>query len=354
VLGGVVMYEIKNASFFQVILGKFSYIFDRSRVYMVYINDKETFELKAILYTEEWGSNDKSIIAMGSTAMWWRLEGFPTQYKRWGYWEKESFPFDVVTQAIEQVRRFDPRHADFLSVDEDSIREVIDRQTGFKFFRSGRQFGQVNLWYANNFGNMPNTPMFGKGALSRVDWQIGKDTYTLLVLTPELSPVGSSLFVFTKDQSQADALLRRVETAQQLYDLFRREQVPGAFLVVHAIGGLKKATDTTTVSTSDGAKTATVEIGTTGGIAFATIGPVTHENVTLARNLFAMLGRNGIKALGFHYGTKVNKGNSVNYYLSLLYLATAPSDKVLDVWGLDVGELDRAGFPNPAWIESLP
>lgn len=342
-LGGMVGLEVEQASILQWLTAEFRYTVDRSRLYLVYTKTggAERPQLTQIYYSENWGTTSSDKWAMGASALWNQRPGIvPESYTTWGFWESYDSPFQQATRALESARNSLQKYPpDFLSMDQDSARELIGRQTGFRLYRSGEAIGRIEFQFSNNWGRSPNTKLLENGALSRVIWTIGNKEYHLLVLTPELSPVPSTLYVFTDNRATADALASSSWTT--LYGQLGKGY-PGVIMAVHAIGDISKITDEKSVG--DG-KSVTVDIGSGGGLRFSSVGTPTNENVMLARNLLSLMGENGIKALGLYFPYKPGSGSGLDYYLATLSLVTAGNES-LDVWGKDIGVLDRVGFPT--------
>lgn len=63
------------------------------------------------------------------------------------------------------------------------------------------------------------------------------------------------------------------------------------------------------------------------------------------RNFLDLTGLPGVKALGFYYPTSQASGNGIHYFLSTSALTLVSPEKVLEKYGVDVGLLDRVGFP---------
>lgn len=343
-LGGMVLLNVPDASFLQLFRGEIRYTIDRSRLYLVYVAPEKDARpvLSKIVYLEYWGPTDRDHWAMGLNATWTDVNVISSTYHRWGFWESSTDPFSQVVQALENARQaLNQAQPDLLVVDEDSAREVIGRQTGFRLYKWGQAFGTIRFEYSQLFGRQPNTVLIGNGALSQVDWNLAIGTYTLLVLTPQVSPVPSTLYVFLSDSRRADEF--RATAWPTLYERLRRGDDPNVVLAVHAIGDLGKITASGT--TSEG-KSATVDVGTGGGINYTVLGQPTYDEVIKARRLLSLLGQGGIRTLGFYYPYAPGSGSGLDFYLATLQLTTAPRERVLNEWDLDVGLLDRVGFPE--------
>jgi len=343
-LGGMVLLNVPKSSFLQLFRGEIRYTIDRSRLYLVYVAPERGARpvLTKIVYMEYWGPTDRDRWAMGLNATWMNVNVISSTYHRWGFWETSADPFSQVVQALENARQaLNQTQPDLLSVDEDSAREILGRQTGLRLYQSGQAFGTIEFEYNQLFGRQPNTMLIGNGALSRVDWNLAVGNYTLLVLTPQVSPVPSTLYVFLANPKKADEF--RATAWPTLYERLRRGDDPNVILAVHAIGDLGKITASGT--TSEG-KSATVNVGTGGGINYAVLGSPTYDQVTKARRLLSLLGQGGIRAIGLYYPYAPGSGSGLDFYLATLELVTAPPERVLNEWGMDVGVLDRVGFPE--------
>lgn len=341
-LGGLVLLNVPSVSFLQLFRGEVRYTIDRSRLYLVYVAPEKDARpaLTKIVYMEYWGPTDRDRWAMGLNATWTDVNIISPTYHRWGFWETSADPFSQVVKALENARQaLNQAQPDLLVVDQDSAREIIGRQTGFRLYKSGQTLGTVEFEYNQLFGRQPNTVLIGSGALSQVDWNLTVGNYTLLVLTPQVSPVPSTLYVFLSNPRKAREF--RTTAWPTLYERFRRGDEPDVILAIHAIGDLGKITASGT--TSEG-KSATVDVGTGGGINYAVLGSPTFDQVSKARRLLSMLGQGGIRALGLYYPYAPGSGSGLDFYLATLQLVTAPRERVLNQWGIDVGILDRVGF----------
>lgn len=345
-LGGMVLLELKKASILPWIFqGDMTHTINRSRLYLVYQAEEPGAwpMLSFVQYVEKWGSSDKDVWALGLTAHWNGDSSIvPAQYQRWGFWETKSTPFSVVTGALDYVANsVKSTPPDLLVEDRDSARELIGRQSGFDILKKGVPYGTIRFDYNNNWGRGPNTKFLGSGALSRIEWTLGEKYYTMLALTPQLSPTPSTLYLFLSDKSQADKIYSDSSNWPLLYDQIRQNQIKGFVLGVHAIGDVADITQT---STDKNGNTVTEKIGTGGGIRFTTIGNPSFSDITLARNLVSYLGQGGVDALGLYYPYAVGSGSGLDYYVATLVLMTAPNS--LEKWGVDVGVIDRVGFPT--------
>jgi len=343
-LGGMVLLNVPRASFLQLFRGEIRYTIDRSRLYLVYIAPTKDARpvLSKIVYLEYWGPTDRDRWAMGLNATWTNVSIINPTYHQWGFWESSADPFSQVVQALQNARQaLNQSQPDLLLVDEDSAREIIGRQTGFHLYKTGQALGTIEFEYSQLFGRQPNTMLIGKGALSRVDWMLPGGDFTLLVLTPQVSPVPSTLYIFVSNPKKADEF--RATAWPTLYERLRRGDDPNVILAIHAIGDLGKITASGT--TSEGER-ATVNVGTGGGINYAVLGSPAYDQVVKARRLLSLLGQGGIRAIGLYYPYAPGSGSGLDFYLATLQLTTAPRDRVLNEWNLDVGVLDRVGFPE--------
>ena len=343
VIEGRVTLQIPEASILQWLHGCLECTIDRSRLTLEYVSPQpgQTPEFTRVLYTELWGATAQNPIALGQTGIWGVVDIFP-QYSKWGWWETHQRPVQQVIQALETVEAEIQTTANYTwrAVDEDSLREVIGRQTGLHFYKNGEAWGTVELTYANNWGRMPNTELIGKGALSRIEWFLGNGEYRAIsVLSPALSPNPTSLYVFSRSQTTAN----RVEGTDWplLYDQIRYGEIPDVDFAIYSSGFIGKITGT--VITSEGSGTA--DVGEGGGVFYSVVGDPTFEQILDAKNNLDLLGWGGIRATGFHYATSPGSGNGIYYYLAALSLIKADREVLLTRYGTDVGVLDRAGFP---------
>lgn len=340
---GLITLEFEEASIIQIFTGRGRYTVDRSYLMLQY-EPPETGtwpRLTEASYTEIWGV--KRGVLWGATAVW--NEGFEDllpNYMEWGFWETGGYPADVVANALQTVvaRRLAGQEPNYELVDEDSARrELIGRQTGFHLYDKGEEVGKVLLEYRNNWGRMPNTDLIGKGPLSKVGWYWKDQYYALVALTPPFSPVGSTLYLFVDDFSAADKLLGYDPV--ELYPLLRSDRVPNVVLAVHAqgdIGSIRSAVI--------GGEGGSVDVGDQGGVVFRTLGNPTHDDIRLAANLLAMLGKNGLKGLGLYYAYAPGSGSGLCYYLAAMRLVLANSAEVLNTPETDIGVLDTVGLPD--------
>jgi|GEM_PF-2192151 len=341
ILGGQIRLEVPNGSILQLFKGEIRYAIDRSRLYLIYVKEDDKIILKEVRYDEVWGPNDQDRWAMGVSATWENPEQIlPAQYSKWGFWETSTTPFVIVTEALEGARNsLSTIPADILIYDQDSAREIIGRQSGFNIYAKGNLVGQIDFEYSNLWGRQPNTNLIGDGALSRIDWKLSNGNYTMLALTPQASPVASTLYVFLDDPTKANEIINTPWPT--LYQTLPNNK--NVILAIHAIGDLGDII--ATGKTSDGTST-TTKLGVGGGVNYTVIGNPTFEQVVLARKLLNLLGQGGIKALGMYFPYKTGSGSGLFYYVSTLQLVTADRNLVLNQWDLDVGLLDRVGYPE--------
>ncbi|KKS32946.1 MAG: hypothetical protein UU94_C0001G0175 [Candidatus Collierbacteria bacterium GW2011_GWB2_42_12] len=336
---GRVLMNLPDASILQWFGGCFSCTIDRSRLILQYIAPEPGREpvLSTVYYLEEWGLSSKDVLALGQWAVWENPSSLFPGYTEWGFWENTSSPFTQVTSALSLAKTNLKSVPPTLAVrDEDSIREIIGRQSGLQIYQNGNIVGQVLFTYKNNWGRMPNTEFIGKGALSRVEITMNDSCYAVSVLSPALSPRPTSLFVF-EDCGVAEAV-ENTSSWTVLYDQIRNEQIPGVYFAIYANGYIGKITS----STSDGP----VDIGEGGGVFYSVIGQPVNEDFIEARQNLSFMGLGGIKASGFYYATSNVSGNGIDYYLATLILATAPEDLAMRSFGHDIGVLDRVGMPT--------
>jgi hypothetical protein len=353
---GMVVLEVRNATLWQWLFRGISRTFDRGEVNLVYQVDEpcgQSMRLTKIQYGERWGTSENDIIAMGATALWDNpMTVVPAQYHNWGFWETSITPFDIVANAIDSVRQTLQVQAEvpnLFIVDQDSLREVIGRQTGLTYYRNGVQIGQVILTYRNTFGRMPNTNLIGTGALSRIEYVFDDGRYyAWVMLTPQVSPVPSTLMVLTTSKERADMLENAADWVS-LYPRLRAGEFADVKLAFHMIGDLR--VDTTNYSANvqggeGGSVSGTIRLGTSGGIAYALVAEPKHEDVALGMSLLNALGKSGLDAIGHYFPYKPGSGTGAHYYLSIVLIATAPDALRMDYPGLDIGAIDRVGFPD--------
>jgi len=166
--------QVDSASILQWFGGCFGCTIDRSRLVLQYFPDETGWpRLSRAVYLEEWGTNSKDILALGQAAYWdGAAEVFPA-YASWGFWESHSKPFDQVVGALEAARTgLQTVTPTYKVADEDSLSEIIGRQTGLKLYKNGEAWGAINFTYSNNWGRMPNTEYIGKpSSLSSRIWR---------------------------------------------------------------------------------------------------------------------------------------------------------------------------------------
>ncbi len=316
---------------------------DRSRLVLQYTYKDGAFVMKDATYMEEWGFSNNGMMTYGLQA-WWKnaSELFP-EYSDWGFWENGTNAFSQVTAALEEARTvLSSTGPSWMVIDEDGPREVIGRQSGMKLYRNGVFAGDIVFTYQNLWGVMPNTPAIGKGALSRVEWKMADGTYRALsILAAQLSPRPTAIYIYSKTSAQADY----VETTNwvPLYGKLNKhsQEVKDVLFAIYSAGGIGKLTST--VTTSEGSGTA--EIGDGGGVFYGFFGKPRLADVMELRNFLDLTGLPGVKALGFYYPTSQASGNGIHYFLSTSALTLVSPEKVLETYGVDVGLLDRVGFP---------
>lgn len=340
-LGGWIEQTLDQASIFQWLHGCVSCTIDRSRLVFEYIAPERgsTPQLANVYYIEQWGLDGKNPMAFGTMHKWDSgLDAlFPTQ-SVWGFWETTATPFQQVTSALARadqvLRTATPAVA---VVDHDSVgREVLGRQTGMDIQRGGVTTGNIVFTYSNTWGQMPNTNLIGKGALSRIEWIEGDQYYAVVVLSSALSPEPTSVYMFCSTAECANYISINQQQWPLLYNQARNHEIDGLQFAVYSIGHIGAITK----STGEGS----VHVGDGGGVYYSVLGDPTFEQIDEAYQHISLLGQNGVKALGLYYATKPASGSGLEYYLAVLRLATAPSDRVLNEYGLDVGTLDRVGF----------
>ncbi len=344
-LRGLVTLRFDDASILQVFTGHGRYTVDRSYLTLMYeIGEDGTWPtLVNVTYTELWGFKRSHLF--GGTAVWEKnlRENFPRYYK-WGFWEVDATPADVVAKALETAvaSKLSGMVPNYELIDEDSSRELIGRQTGMILYQNGVRVGKVILDYRNGWGRQPNTELIGRGALSRVEWRFNGQYYALLLLAPVLSPKVSTRYLVVDDEQVADQLQR--ENPLRLYPQLRSAAgIPHVFLAVHAMGDIGSISARVT-----GGEGGSVDIGDEGGVQFRTLGNPAFADAQLARNLLAMLGKSGQKGLGLYYAYAQGSGSGLNYYLAALNLVLADPEIVLSQPGTDVSVLDTVHIPDLA------
>lgn len=334
---GRISLKLKKGSIFQWFKGCFSCTIDQSRVIISFLAPEpgQTPVLSDIYYMENWGTSSNNVLAMGDAARWHDpAEIFP-EYSEWGFWETYSST-DMVIAALYAARdRLQNVAPDIKIVDEDSLSEIIGRQTGLRVYINGEFSGSIDLTYKNNFGHMPNTNFISKGSLSRVDFKFADICQTISVINPPFPTSYSSLFVF-EDCSVADQVEGTNTLA--LYQAIRNHSVSGVHFAVYANGYIGDVTK----STSD----STIKVGEGGGVFYSTLGDPSLEQLVYARNLISMMGRGGVDATGFGYATSTMSGTGIEEYLATLILAKAGPEEQLVKYGYDAGLIDRSGFLN--------
>ncbi|GIK84159.1 MAG: hypothetical protein BroJett025_07810 [Patescibacteria group bacterium] len=353
---GMVILEVKDVTLWQWLFRGVARTFDRGEVALVYEVTEpcaSTLYLTDIQYGERWGTSAENILAMGATAVWENpMTVIAPEFHEWGFWETSRTPFDTVAVGLDSIRNTLQTGAetpDLFIVDTDSIKEIIGRQTGFHIFRSGVEIGTVQLTYRHTLGRGPNTNLIGTGSLSRLEYVFSDGRYYAWVfLTPQVSPEPSSLVLLVDSPETADAI-EQSDNWVGLYPQIRNGQQPGVLLAVHLLGDLRKDTAPYSANVSGGeggSVSGTIDVGTSGGIKYAVIGTPDHANVALAMSLLNGLGKSGLEAVGLYFPYKPGSGNGLHYYMSTLLIATAPEELLLDLPGLDIGVIDRVGFPD--------
>lgn len=364
IVEGRITLKLDKGSIFQWFKGCLSCVINQSRVIIGYVAPTPGAdpEISYILYMENWGTSSDNILAMGAAGRWDNPSAVFPEYSKWGFWEKSDSTATVI-QALYAARdRLQQYNATLKVVDEDSVREIIGRQTGLKVYANGDFIGQIEFTYGNNLGHMPNTEFIGKGSLSRIEFKLNGKCDAISAMSPSFPTSFSTLFVF-EDCATAD----KVEKTDVLvlYDQIRKHQIDGVRFAIYANGYVGNVTDVVfTGSTMSGllngklglsdiyklytkstsATASTVKIGEGGGVFYSTLGDPTLEELVYARNLLSVMGRGGVDAVGFGYATETMSGNGIEYYLATLIIAKATPDKQLRAFGYDSGLLDRSGF----------
>jgi hypothetical protein len=336
----MIVAEFDEISLFQLTTGNSRYTVDRSQVILVYEQSPSgELQLRQLQYVEKWGLGllDQDELLYGGYAVW--MDDFedilPRSYLTWGFWEENGVPATQVRDILKSALRTSTE-PEFEAVDRDSIREVIGRQTGLYLERDGIPWGKVVVEYSNTFGRQPNTELIGKGALSLIEWQLGEENYYLIILSPRISPVGNSLYIFTTDSEEVSQLAnsKNANNPMPLYDDLRNGVYENVFLTLYAIGDIGEVTESSGDSTT--------HVGDSGGVQWRSIGQVDKEDVQLANNLLSLLGP-GQYQMGLYYAYKPGSGSGMSYYLSTLTMSLF-SD--LNSFNSDIGLLDRVLVPN--------
>lgn len=359
-LGGLIELMVKKASLLQLFTPQGMYPIDRSKISLIYVNNGKKIVLDKIVYSERYGATAQDILAMGVTATWSSrmAQIVPSEYLEWGFWENGESPFEMATAALEAIKlALNTKYGtpDLLVIDRDSIRELIGRQTGFEVEKDGKPWGKITLTYSNTFGRAPNTTLIGSGALSRVEYELagGEIYYSILLLTPQISPQPSTLYLFVDDKATGDAIAGDKQTRwTSYYQKLRSGSMPHVIYAVHAIGDLRGVSSSSTVQvsgSSDGKSVnasgnVTIDLGSVGGIAYSQIGNWTWEQIMLAREVLNLLGESGMKALGFYFPSEPGSGSGLDYFISVSSLVFADPKTALDVWNQDAGYIDRKGI----------
>jgi hypothetical protein len=339
-IGGWIEEKVDEASILQWLGGCMECTIERSRLIFEYVSPEPgaTPRLERIYYFEEWGLSSKYPAAFGTAHTWDDPAGLFPDHNLWGYWESTRTPFQTVVGSLERAEDVLRQRTPALQVvDHDSVgREFLGRQTGFDIIRDGEQTGRVDLTYRNTWGQMPNTEIIGKGALSRVEWIEGDSYYAMSVLSPALSPEPTSLYLFCESRECADYVEINQQDWPLLYEQIRQGQIEDLSFAVYAIGHIGSIDR----MTDEGS----VHVGEGGGVHYSILGNPSWEEVDEAYDHLSLLGLNGVKAMGLYYATWPGSGTGLEYYLAIIRLATASEDRVLKEYGLDVGTLDRVGF----------
>ncbi len=337
-LGAWIEESLPQASLLQWLSGCASCTITRSKLIFEYISPEPgaTPRLENVYYFEEWGLDNNNPMAFGTAHVWADPSDLFPEQALWGFWEAKVSPFQQVITALERAEKVLKNRAPNLQVlDADSAgRELIGRQTGLTIKRNGEEAGSVVLSYANGWGQMPNTNLIGKGALSKIEWFLGEQYYAMLVLSPVLSPEPTSLYVFCQTGDCVETVTRQQEEWPMLYEQIREKEIPGLDYAVYAIGHIGSISK----STGEG----TVHIGEGGGVHYGIIGDPTLAQVVRTTKHLSLLGLNGVKAMGLYYATWPGSGSGLEYYLDIVRLAM--DKKSLQSYGVDVGILDRVGF----------
>ena len=344
IIMSMIQLSVPEASIFQLFQGRMKYQFDKSRLYLVFLPSAEggTPVLTSAIYNESSGLGS-SRLNMGETAIWTQaqLSFLPAQFHEWGFWEGNTNTFQMVTAALDATEKGLANTApNFATVDLDGIDEVIGRQTGFQVFSNGNAAGSIDFTYSNLLGRQPNTPLFGSGALSRVDWHINGEYYGLIIFSPPVLSTPSTLYVFVDDEQAATDISKI--NGNVLIGQIRKGLVPHVTMAVYEIGDVTKQIQ---VIHHKEAADETVDLGTFGGVFYTAVGSPSWQAVSTARQHLDMLGQDGISAIGFGYPTGEGKGSGLHYYLSLLQVITCDPAAALKTLGCDVGLLDRTGMP---------
>ena len=343
IVRGMVTLQFEEASILQIFTGHGDFVVDRSILRLIYEAPVpgEWPVLTEASYTELWGFKGDGILYGGNATWNSGLEFLLPEYSSWGFWELSASPADAVVSALRTVvaRQLEGAIPNFEARDEDSVgRELIGRQTGLRLYQGGQSVGRIDFTYRNNWGRQPNTDLIGTGALSRVEWHLGDQYFALLVLSPDLSPVGSSLYLFVDNEAVADQLTQANPVS--LYSQLRENRFPEVFFAVWAEGDIGSVS-----AAVSGGEGGSVKVGNQGGVQFRVLGNPGYADADLASNLLATLGQ-AQKYVGLYYAYSPGSGSSLNYALAALQLVLADPERVLREPWLDVGVLDTVTVPN--------
>ncbi len=331
--------KFDEISLFQLISGHARYTIDRSDVILIYTQNDGELRLSQVQYAEKWGPGSREL-AYGGYAIW--DDDFeallPPAYLSWGFWESNGTPAQQVSDMLKAAMRKNVEPV-FQAVDLDGGREVIGRQTGLVLTSEGEDYGEVIFTYSNTWGRQPNTNLISSGALSLIEWVLGDTTYYMIVLSPRISPVGNSLYIFTDNRETAYELSAQsyARNPSVLYDSLRRGTYDGVLLSLYAIG------DIGAVYQSSG--DSVTHVGDSGGVQWRSLGPVEYENIEIVRTLLAILGPAQYQT-GLYYAYQPGSGSGLSYYVAALSLMYADEQIALKEYSTDVGVLDRVLIPE--------
>lgn len=353
IVGGMIELTVEGNVILPIFKGEARYIVDRSVLSLVYarVNPGDKWPtLVSAKYQEYWGPGT-DIIAQGASVTWHDVSAL-VDYQNWLFWENGDNPFTLVTNALQKARdTYSSATPDFVAYDQDSIVELIGRQTGMHLFEKGEEIGTIEVVYDSLFGPQPNVDgLTGAASLSEVIWTIRGKTYTMLVLAPIFDRQKTTLYILLDDPTLAAQY--KAMPWPSLYKLLRQNP-PGVLLAVYAIGQVKEE-----VSGGDGSVTDAegnsqnvhidIKLGKQGAIQWVVLGDPTYDNVLKAHQLINLGGEGFLNSLGWGFPYAPGSGSGINFYVSLLRINLSPNP--LAEFGQDVGLINRVGFgevPSP-------
>lgn len=344
--GGMVEFQIDKGAILPLFMGQGRYVIDKSILSLVYARQSPEDKWPTLIlakYQEYWGAGG-DILAMGASVTWNDVTSL-AEYQQWAFWEAGQNPFDLVTSALNKARQvYTTAAPDLVAYDQDSITELLGRQTGMRIFEKGTEIGTISVEYDSLFGPQPNVGgVVGAASLSRVDWVVKGKTYTLLVLAPKFDRQKTALYIMLDNPALAESY--KATPWPMLYSKLR-ENPDGVLLAVHAIGDIKTETakGSGTVDTGEGSKNVNVNvnIGKQGGLQWVVLGDPTYTNVLKVHRLLNLGGEGFMNVVGWGFPFDPGSGSGLNFYVSLLRIILSPEP--LTTFGQDVGLINRVGF----------